>query len=93
MRHSVQDNPDRHRFEITADGETAGFAAYRIRDGAVVITHTQILPEHRGGGIGAELARHTLDTLRERGVRVVPSCPYFAAYIARHPEYADLVDT
>ena len=92
MGHPVQDNPDRHRFEITVDGDTAGFAAYRMRDGAVVITHTQVHPEHRGGGVGAELARGTLDTLRERGVRVVPSCPYFAAYIARHPEYADLVD-
>jgi hypothetical protein len=92
MGHPVQDNPDRHRFEITVDGDTAGFAAYRVRDGAVVITHTEVQPEHRGGGVGAELARGTLDTLRERGVRVVPSCPYFAAYIARHPEYADLVD-
>jgi predicted GNAT family acetyltransferase len=92
MANVVQDNPDKQRFEIIVDGEVGGFAAYRVRDGAVVITHTQVEPEHRGGGIGAQLARTTLDTLRDRGARVVPSCPYFAAYIAKHPEYADLVD-
>lgn len=93
MGHPVHDNPDQQRFEITVDGELAGFATYRVRDGATVIIHTQVDPEHRGGGVAAELARATLDTLRDRGARVVPSCSYFAAYIARHPEYADLVDT
>jgi predicted GNAT family acetyltransferase len=92
MDYSVQDAPDKQRFEILVDGKLAGFAAYRVRDGAIVITHTQIDPAYRGAGMGAELARRTLDTLRERGVRVVPSCPFFARYIADHPEYADLVD-
>jgi predicted GNAT family acetyltransferase len=92
MDYSVQDAPDKQRFEILVDGKLAGFAAYRVRDGAIVITHTQIDPAYRGAGVGAELARRTLDTLRERGVRVVPSCPFFARYIADHPEYADLVD-
>jgi predicted GNAT family acetyltransferase len=92
MEYSVQDDPDKQRFEILVDGQRAGFAAYRVRDGAVVITHTQVDPEHRGAGVGAQLAHRTLDTLRERGVRVVPQCPFFARYIAEHPEYADLVD-
>jgi predicted GNAT family acetyltransferase len=92
MEYSVQDDPDKQRFEILVDGQRAGFAAYRVRDDAVVITHTQVDPEYRGGGVGAQLARRTLDTLRERGVRVVPQCPFFARYITDHPEYADLVD-
>ena len=92
MGSSIQDEPDRSRFEILVDGKLAGFAAYRLRDGAVVLTHTEIDPGHRGGGLGAQLARGTLDTLRERGARVVPSCPFIADYIARNPEYGDLVD-
>lgn len=92
MGFSVQDEPERSRFEIVVDGELAGFAAYRLRDGAVILTHTEIDPRHRGDGLGARLAQGTLDTLRERGARVVPSCSFIADYIARHPEYADLVD-
>jgi predicted GNAT family acetyltransferase len=92
MTFSVQDDPEKLRFEILVDGEAAGFAAYRVRDGVTVITHTQIDPERRGQGVGAELARGTLDTLRERGARVIPQCPFFARFVADHPEYADLVD-
>jgi predicted GNAT family acetyltransferase len=92
MTVTVHDDPDRSRFQIDVDGDPAGFAAYRIRDGAVVITHTEIDKAHRGEGLGAQLAAQTLDTLRGRGARVIPSCPFFAGYIADHPEYADLVD-
>ena len=30
--------------------------------------------------------------VRSRGERVVPSCPFIAQFIARHPEHADLVE-
>ena len=89
---SVQDNSDRQRFEITVDGEPGGFVAYRVRDGAVVLTHTEVDQKHRGRGVGQQLARRTLDLLRERGDQVVPNCPFMAKYIAEHPQYADLVD-
>jgi len=73
------------------DGDVAGFAAYRVRDGQTVITHSEVDPAYRGRGLGAELARLTLDQLRESGARVVPSCPFFASYVVANPQYADLV--
>ena len=88
---TVQDNPDRNRFELLVDSAVAGFAAYRAQDGAVVITHSEVDPAHRGEGLGQELARQTLDQLRERGARVVPACPFFADYVSRNPQYSDLV--
>jgi uncharacterized protein len=87
----VEDNPARHRYEILVDGEVGGFADYRVRDDVVIITHSEIDPAHRGHGLGGRLAKDTLDTLRARGARVVPACPFFAKYVAEHPEYEDLV--
>ncbi|MFC7533625.1 GNAT family N-acetyltransferase [Actinoplanes sp. GCM10030250] len=87
----VQDNAAEHRFELIVDGEVGALASYRERDGALVIMHTETAPEMRGRGLAGELARQTLDQLRDRGSRVVPSCPFFSHYIAEHPEYADLV--
>ena len=49
------------------------------------------LHPHRGGpgfqnmGVGAALVRGTLDQVRERGQRVVPQCPFMAAFIERTP--------
>ena len=87
----VQENPGRSRFEILVDGELVGLATYHVRDGAVVVSHSEVDPQRRGQGLASELARRTLDTLRERGERVVPACPFFAKYVAEHPEYGDLV--
>ena len=88
---TVQDNPARHRFELLIDGQVAGFADYRERDGAVVVVHSEVDPAHRGRGLGRVLAGQTLDALRERGAKVVPACPFFARYVADHPEYAEIV--
>ena len=92
MDATVQDNPDRSRFEIIVDGEVGGFANYRVRDGLVIVTHSQVDPKYQGHGIGGQLARQTLDILRERGARVVPACPFFAEYVVKHPEYDDILE-
>lgn len=88
----VRENPAGSRFEVFADGELAGFATYRVRDTVVTVVHSEVEPRLRGHGLANELARQTLDTLRQRGNRVVPACPFFAKYVGEHPEYADIVD-
>jgi uncharacterized protein len=89
---AVPDAPERSRFEITVDGELAGFAAYTLRPGQVVFTHTEIDDDHQGRGLAGRLARAALDQVRARGLQVIPQCPYIAAYIRKHPEYVELVD-
>ena len=44
----------------------------------------------RGGGIASQLTHRALEYAREHGYRVMPSCPFVAAYIERHPEYREL---
>ena len=88
----VQDAPDESRFELTHDGELAGIATYRRRAGSIQFVHTEIDDRFEGKGLGGILVRHALDAARASGDRVIPSCPFVASYIERHPEYADLVD-
>lgn len=87
----VRDNTAEHRFELVSDGEVGALASYRRRDDIVDILHTETAPQRRGRGLAGELARQTLDQIRERGDRVVPSCPFFAKWISAHPDYQDLV--
>ncbi|MER2092930.1 MAG: GNAT family N-acetyltransferase [Saccharopolyspora rectivirgula] len=88
----VREVPERSLFEIRVGGEHAGRAEYELRSGRMVLTHTVVDDAHRGQGLAAQLARAALDAARERGLRVVPECSYIADYVAKHPEYADLVD-
>jgi len=86
----VADNAAKSRFEATVDGETA-ILVYRLSGDTITLVHTEVPAALGGRGLGGELARAALDSARARGLKVVPSCPFVRAYIARHPEYADLV--
>jgi predicted GNAT family acetyltransferase len=87
----VLDAPDQFRYEARVDGALAGYAAYRLRAGRIVFTHTEVKPEFEGKGIGSTLARSALDDVRRRGLSVVLICPFMTAYVQRHQEYADLI--
>jgi uncharacterized protein len=92
MATDVRDVPERDRYEVTVDGELAGFAQYREVDGARVFTHTEVFDAYEGQGVGSALAQGALDDVRASGRRVVALCPFIAEYIRRHDDYADLVD-
>lgn len=64
---------------------------YVRRGDAVYMVHTEVPPELEGRGVAGALARAALDFASEAGLRVVPRCPFVAAYIKRHPEYQRLV--
>ncbi|MGW3995863.1 GNAT family N-acetyltransferase [Amycolatopsis sp. NPDC004772] len=87
----VRDNPAQHRYEITVDGALAGFAVYYLEGQRIVFVHTEVAPAYEGRGLGSKLARQSLDDVRGRALRVVPLCPFYASWIAAHPDYRDLV--
>jgi len=87
----VSDNPAELRYELHVDGELVGEIRYLRRHDAIVLVHTEVDPDREGEGLATELVRGALDDIRTRGLRVVPYCPFVAAYILRHPEYEDLV--
>ncbi|NUR83003.1 MAG: N-acetyltransferase [Nonomuraea sp.] len=88
----VVDNSGESRFEVHVDGRVAGFADYRLLPTKIVFTHTEVMPDYEGKGLASKLVKFALDASRDTGLRVVPLCPYVKDYIARHQEYADLVD-
>jgi predicted GNAT family acetyltransferase len=89
---TVVDDPVAHRFEARIGDRVAGFSEYRLKPGRIIFTHTEVDPAFEGQGVGSTLAAGVLDAARQRGLAVVPLCPFIRAYIKRHPEYADLVD-
>ena len=88
---TVRDNSATHRYELLLDDEVVGYLMYRTRDQVVTLIHTEIAEQFEGRGLGERLVAGALDDIRERGLQIVPLCPFVAAYLRRHPEYADLV--
>jgi predicted GNAT family acetyltransferase len=86
----VRDNPGLNRFELDAEGHTA-VAHYALAPRVITLTHTEVPAALGGRGIGSRLAQGALEQARARGLKVVAECPFMAGYIAKHPEYADLL--
>lgn len=87
----VTDNRERNRYELTIEGHTA-FAAYRIDGDVITFTHTIVPPELQGQGIASRVILHALTDVQARGLRVIAQCPFVAAYIRKHPEWAALLE-
>jgi predicted GNAT family acetyltransferase len=88
---ALGDDTEGQRYEIHVDGELAGFATYKLRPGEIAFNHTEIDDRFEGQGLGSRLVAFALDDARERGLAVLPFCPFVKAYIQRHREYAGLV--
>ncbi|AFR50340.1 putative acetyltransferase [Gordonia sp. KTR9] len=98
---TVRDNPEENRYDIlvqTPGGETlAGFAEYRDRVSgtqdapltARVFFHTEVDPDFGGRGLATILVTEALDDARARDLTIVGVCPLVAAFLKKHPEYAD----
>ena len=89
---TVRDNPDRKRFEIDLGDGSLAIAEYTLPAGKIMFTHTEVPEAHEGKGIGTALMRFALDAARERGLKVIPICPFFAAYMQKNADVQDLLD-
>lgn len=97
----VVHDPGRRRYTISIDEAPAGFAAYRVpssgpSDGegeTLDFHHTEIDPAFGGRGLGSALVAEAVADVRARGGRIVPTCPFVAAWFRKHPEAADALAT
>ncbi len=87
----LTDNTARRRFEMAVEGAVA-YVEYAPRAGGTLeLIHTEVPQSLSGRGVGSRLAEAVLQQARQRGIGVVPTCEFIAAYVERHPEFRDLV--
>lgn len=85
---SVRHNVAQHRYELDTDHGVA-LAVYHEQGDSMVFTHTEVPPVDEGKGFASRLVKEALTDARRRGYRIVPACSFIAAYVRRHPEFAD----
>lgn len=87
----VRDNPSELRYEALVDDRLVGLIRYRKEPGIVVLVHSDIDLDREASGLGSELVRGALADIRERGLRVVPHCPFVQEFLRDNPDELDLV--
>ena len=78
------------RFEIERDGEVA-YLEYSLTNKVIALIHTEIPEKLRGQHVASWLIESALRWAREHKIKVDVICPSVADYIAKHPEYSNLV--
>ena len=86
----VANNTEKRQFQVELDGETA-FAEYRLVDHGIILPHTVVPEAFEGRGVGSALAKAALGYARDHALKVIPTCPFIAGYIRKHPEWHDIV--
>ncbi len=80
------------RYVARAPGKPDAELTYSILNAQmIIIDHTGVPDEWRGAGIGKLLVERAVTDARERGVRIVPLCPFAKAQIEKHPEWQDVL--
>jgi predicted GNAT family acetyltransferase len=86
----VKNNEKEQRYEVTS-GEHTAMLLYEHEENTLTLLHTEVPPAMEGHGIASKLAHTALEDARAQHLSVIPSCPFVASYIRRHPEYLTLL--
>jgi len=88
----VTNNETKQRFELEVAGGTA-ILDYHLEDGVLYLDYAEVPDLAHGQGIAGTVTFAALEWARERRLKVVPVCGYVVAYLNRHPEFSDLLES
>lgn len=83
-------NEAKKRYEIHFEDSVA-FIEYIKTKENIYLTHTEVPKKLEGKGIGSAMVLATLKDVKDKGLILIPLCPFVALYIKRHPEWKELV--
>jgi predicted GNAT family acetyltransferase len=56
-----------------------------------IIDHTEVNPDFSGKGIGKKLVTKAVEYAREKGVAILPLCPFAKSVMDKTPEMQDVL--
>jgi predicted GNAT family acetyltransferase len=88
----IINDTERGRWIAALGAEAIAELSYRFVGGRVVLLTTWVDPAARHNRVATELIAHVLNEVRESGKKITVICPVVGEFIARRPEYRDLID-
>ena len=88
----IQENNDRKGvFYAKENDKEMGEMTYVWAGNKIIIDHTEVNPIYKGKGIGYALVEKAVEFAREKGIKIMPLCPFAKATFDKKPEYADVL--
>ncbi len=87
----VQHRENNNRFSARTASGLAYISYERPDDQTLDLQHTVVPEADRGRGIGAALVEQAIGYAREKGLRVIATCPFVQGWLDKHPAERDAV--
>ena len=90
MIYQLINNEARKQYEVHTD-EAVLRIEYILAQDRIFLTHTEVPKSMEGKGLGSAIVKLALEDIEQKGLTLVPLCPFVALYLKRHPEWKRLV--
>jgi len=88
----TEDNGKKGAFYVEAEGKRlAEMTFVWAGTDRFIVDHTEVDGSLEGKGVGKQLVAQAVEFAREKGVKLIPLCPFTKGVIDRVPEYADVL--
>ncbi|MEM8836654.1 MAG: GNAT family N-acetyltransferase [Pseudomonadota bacterium] len=91
---TLEDGDSKGRYVAVVDGhdEPGELTFSKAGSTMIIVDHTGVPDSLRGLGVGAALAARVVADSREKGLKIMPLCPFFKAQALKHPDWHDVVN-
>ena len=88
----LEANEKKGAFHLEEDGMERGLMTFVwASTDKIIIDHTEVDPTFGGKGFGKMLVEAAVTTAREKGIKIIPLCPFAKKIIEKTPEFQDVL--
>ena len=86
----IYDNKGAFYIEIEGIQEAMMTFVYAGED-KIIIDHTEVNPGNEGKGFGKKMVTKAVEFAREKGIKILPLCPFAKSVFDKTPEFRDIL--
>ena len=86
----IYDNKGAFYIEVEGKQEALMTFVFAGED-KIIIDHTEVNPGNEGKGFGKKMLLKAVEFAREKGIKIVPLCPFAKSVFDKTPEFRDVL--
>lgn len=85
-------NDNKGSFYIEIEGKQEDMMTFVFTgEDKIIIDHTEVNPGNEGKGFGKKMVIKAVEFAREKGIKILPLCPFAKSVFDKTPEYRDVL--
>ena len=86
----INDNKGSFYIEVNGNQEAMITFIFAGED-KIIIDHTEVNPRNEGKGFGKKMVTKAVEFAREKGIKILPLCPFAKSVFDKTPEFRDVL--